>query len=342
MKLRTFFYTLAAIVLVLLLIGAGGFYWIKSQSPVIGLRDGKLIDPQAAIFVPKQAPVMASLLVNPDKLETFRLLAVTPGERRKARSELNKLKQTVLANTGVDYRRDIKPWVGDEITFAITTPDIDRNSQNGFQPGYLVAVAAKEPEQGELFQDVFWQKQAAAGANLVSEQYKGVKPIDSNAGKSQKKIPPLATAAVGDGFVLFANDPKVLRDAMDNVQAPELNLTSSGDYQQALQRLKQRQIGLTYVNLPTLTAWLGNQTKETPASANESLGIALGFNPQGLLAQLALLGNEEVGSVGDEANKIHPLEKPVGALQYLPANTAFAAAGSDLQQLCSLSLQPTI
>lgn len=135
MKLRTFFYTLAAIVLVLLLIGAGGFYWIKSQSPVIGLRDGKLIDPQAAIFVPKQAPVMASLLVNPDKLETFRLLAATPGERRKARAELNKLKQTVLANTGVDYRQDIKPWVGDEISIAITTPDIDRNSQNGLQPG---------------------------------------------------------------------------------------------------------------------------------------------------------------------------------------------------------------
>jgi len=45
----------------------------------------------------------------------------------------------LLANTGLDYRRDIQPWLG-EITLAVTTIDIDRDAQNG-QPGYLMALA---------------------------------------------------------------------------------------------------------------------------------------------------------------------------------------------------------
>jgi len=83
---------------------------------------------------------MVSLLVNPDRLESF--LAARPGQRRRARQELNQ-KTNLLANTGLDYQRDIQPWLGDEITLAVTTIDIDRDEQNGRQPGSLMALATK-------------------------------------------------------------------------------------------------------------------------------------------------------------------------------------------------------
>jgi len=82
------------------------------------------------MFVPKQAPVMVSMLANPDRLESFRQVValpenVTPGTKQ--------LKTNLLANTGLDYRRDIQPWLGDD-TLAVTTIDIDRDEQNG-NPG---------------------------------------------------------------------------------------------------------------------------------------------------------------------------------------------------------------
>jgi len=61
---------------------------------------------------------------------------------------------------------------------------------------------------------------------------------------------------VGDRFVLFAY-PKVLRDAINNVQAPELNLTSSS-HQQALTRLPQNRISVTFLNLPSVAVWQEN------------------------------------------------------------------------------------
>jgi uncharacterized protein YjiS (DUF1127 family) len=338
MKLRSFFYALAASVLVLLLISASGFYWITSHSPLALLRGGQVASPTAAMFVPKQAPVLVSLLVNPDRLESFRQVVARPGERRRSRAELEQLKQSLLANTGLDYRRDVQPWLGDEITLAITSSDIDRDDQNGQQLGYLLAVATQDPERSREFLQLFWQKRAIAGTDLVFEQYKGVKLIYGNSkevkqlkGKRRQSTsspltlnasPSLASAVVGNQFVLFANHPKVLRDAVNNVQAPDLSLRDSSTYQQALATLPKARIGLTFLNLPTLATLIGN---EAPSPLYESEAIALELTRKGLIAETALL------ATADTAIPTRPvLAQPVGALNYLPAATALAFSGSNL------------
>ncbi|HBY77884.1 MAG TPA: hypothetical protein DEG47_12990, partial [Cyanobacteria bacterium UBA11148] len=83
--------------------------------------EGALKTPTAAIFVPKQTPAMVSLLVNPDRLTAFRQLLTPPANRRRSRAELTQLENSLFVNLGLDYRRDIQPWVGDEITLAITS-----------------------------------------------------------------------------------------------------------------------------------------------------------------------------------------------------------------------------
>ena len=355
MKLRSFFYGLVAIVLVLFLLGATGFFWITANSPLALLRGGPTASPTAAMFVPKQAPVMASLLVNPDRLASLRQLLAKPGERRQAREELERLQQSLLASTELNYQQDIRPWLGDEVTWAVTTPDIDRDPENGRQPGYLLAIATKKPERSREFLQLFWQKRTASGTDLAFEQYKGVKLIYSNpkpqvsarkkqSGKRSVKseapqtsstlAPSLASAVVGDRFVLFANHPKVLRDAINNVQAEELNLNHSRQYQQALENFNQRSVGLAFVNLPQL---LGRDADDglsgddpTASSPYESLTIGLGLNRQGLIAQTALTDVEQVLPATTAA-----LTKPVGALQYIPANSSLVASGTDLQQFWS-------
>ncbi|HEY9636145.1 MAG TPA: DUF3352 domain-containing protein [Coleofasciculaceae cyanobacterium] len=338
MKLRSFYYALAAVVTVLLLIAVAGFFWLTSQSPLNLLREGAVKNPTTAIFVPKQAPVMVSLLVNPDRLEAFRQLVARPGNRRRSRAELKQIEDSLLANKGIDYQKDIRPWIGDEITLAVTSLDFDRNQQNAAQPGYLLAVTTKNAQKAREFLQLFYSKQATTGvADLVFEKYKGVNltykrpstPLEAISSSSKLLPENWTSAVVGDRFVLFANHPKVLRDALNNVQAANLNLQDDPEYQGMLQRLTEPRMGLSFVNIPALAAW----TSKKPIPAQESfqgsqtLAIALSLNRQGLLAQTALLGAQSDTSIEPV------LSKPVDALQYIPDKSALAIAGSDLNKL---------
>ncbi|MEH2456527.1 DUF3352 domain-containing protein [Nostoc sp.] len=304
----------------LLVIAIASFYWFFGKSPANLI--GSTSQPGAAIFVSKLSPVMVSLLANPDRLRAL--------EREE---ELSKLKTSLFAKSGIDYKQDIQPWLGDEITLAITTLDIDRDLENGQQTGYLLALATKEPEKSREFVELLFSKRALAGANLAVEQYKGVKLIyDNQEVITEEKIQNpkskiqnyLAGAVVGEGFVLFANEPKVLRDAINNVQAPDLNLTSSPEYQKATRQLPKGGLAVVFLNLPTVAKWQG---LELPEQLYNSQIISLALNPKGLLAETTFLTSSEI--VPPSA----PLSKPVGALQYIPASAGLAISGSNLSNL---------
>ncbi len=341
MNRRSFFSFLAAGAIVLL-IGIGSYYWLVRESPLTLLQGESQTSPATAMFVPKQAPVMVSLLVNPDRLEQLQMVA-RPGKRRQSRTELNQLKTNLLASAGLDYQQDIQPWLDDEITLAVTAVDIDRDDRNGRQPGYLMALATKDADKSREFLQLLFSKRALAGTELMSEKYKGVQLISDTsrpqAGEKNALEPPLSKsqektlsgAVVGDRFVLFANHPQVLRNAINNVQAPDLNLTSSSQYQQALTQLPPSRIGMTFLNLPSVAAWLGN---EPQPQTYESQIIALELNRQGLLAETTLLAAPD----GDISPPAPALSQLVGALQHIPTSTGFSISGSDLSRLGNTDL----
>lgn len=329
MKRRSFFYSLVAVVVVLL-IGSGGCSWLSVRSP---LQGDSQKTPAAVMFVPKQAPVVVSLLVNPDRIKALRQVAPRARERRRWEKQLNQLKTSLLANTGLDYRRDVQPWLGDEITLAVTAIDIDRNSENGQQPGYLMALATKDANKSREFLQLFFSKRNA-GMDSVSEQYEGVRLYEDSQQLDKqtaaKSAGTLSAAAVGDSFVLFANHPKVLRDAINNVQAPDLNLTSSSQYQQALTRLPTSSIGLSFLNLPQVAAWRGLELQPI----YESQMITLELKQKGLLAETTLLAAPD-----QEISPSAPmLAQPIEALKYIPSTTGFSISGSDLSHLRETNL----
>ena len=324
---RSFIGFIVAGAIALLLIAIAGFYWFFAKNPAnLTASTGQ---PSATIFVSKLSPVMVSLLTNPNRLQAL-----------EGEGELSKLKTSLFAKSGIDYKEDVQPWLGDEITLAITTLDIDRDLENGQQPGYLLALATKQPEKSREFVELLFSKRALAGANLAVEQYKGVKLIyDNQEVSTEEKISNrstersrspksqiqnyLAGAAVGEDFVLFANDPKVLRDAINNVQAPDLNLTSSLEYQKATKQLPKGGLAVAFLNLPIVAKWQG---LELPQSYDSEI-ISLALNPKGLLAETSFLTSSEIVSPSS------PLSKPVGALKYVPASAGLAISGSNLSNL---------
>jgi hypothetical protein len=313
-------------IVLLLLIGISGCN--KSPLNLVG-RSETPTQPTAAIFVSKQSPVMVSMLVNPEQLSAL------PWSK-----DLSKLKTSLLTNTSIDYKKDIQPWLGNEITLAVTSLDVDRDPANGLQPGYLMALATAQPEKSREFVDLFFSKRVLAGANLAIEQYEGVKLIYENqqetfpsknsiSSTSTKKKGEqiqnhLAGAVVGDRFVLFANEPKVLREAINNVQAVDLNLTSSPQYQQATKQLPKSSLAVAFLNLAKVAQWQGLDLSDY---IYDSQILSLIGDSKGLLAETTFITKKETLPPSAE------LSKPVEALQYLPASASLAISGSDLSNL---------
>ena len=343
MKLRSFFSFLIAGVLALLGLSAGGFYWLTTHTPLNLLAGGPTTTPAAAVFVSKQTPLLASMLVNPDRLEALRQVFATPEERSRSHAEFEQIKKSLLVNTGLDYRRDIEPWIGDEITLAVIDIDSDGDSNNGKQSGFLLALSSKNVDRSQQFLDSYWRKQSRADKTVQSEIYKAVQINYKQVPIANKKTSPIspfnplslpkttlppsfATAAIGvssdlgnnPSFVLFANSPNVIRDAINNVVAANLNLNNSPNYQKAFQQLTQGRIALAFVNLPQ------SSTEQNPQVSLNSLAVAVGVNRRGLLAQTALVTSRE--------NTASPtLSEPVKALQYIPSASPFAVASTDLR-----------
>ncbi len=350
---RTVYAAIAAVALVLLLVSVSGLFWILNRSP-LALRAGGRDLPAAVALVSRQSPLMLSLLVNPDRLQQLRQFATPPAERGRSSREWQALRRRLLGPK-LNYDRDVRPWLGDEISLAVTSLDIDREPGNGNQLGYLLALTTRSASRSREFLQLYWQQRAVQGSELVFEQYQGVPVIYERLGQPEPSSgspvptlpqPGLATAVVADQFVLFANHPKVLRSALNNLQVPSLSLASLESYQQTMSRLERRRVAAGFVNLPELVAWGGKigilpgLTDQPLPDFTGGLGLGLGLERPGLLAESVLVLPTFEAAL---AAATPSLSQPPPGLNYLPANSLLAIAGLDLNQLWqSLSTTPVI
>ncbi|WP_088892012.1 DUF3352 domain-containing protein [Leptolyngbya ohadii] len=344
MKLRPFLTVLTAIVLVLISASVAGAVWLSRQSPV-GLDDKRISSPpEAALFVSRQAPLMLSLQINPDRLKAYRLTNVPIGERAQIQAQFDRWQRRLLGESKLSYGDDIAPWAADEMTLALMNPDVDRDPANGQQPGYLLAVEVADPTQAQASLQRFWRSQTSA-RNQVKEMFAGVELTYANndsrrSSGTEIESPSLTTAIVSDRFVLFANYPKVLKQALNNVQVAELGLNADRTYQQAVEQLSDRRIGMAFVNLPQFATWL---TAERPEPIDSRLIAALQPTTEGILAKLTLLSppNSLNRSLIDSSSDSRDRAKDVSQdrstavqtiLKNLPANSVFALSGVDVGQ----------
>jgi len=324
MKFRSFILIIIIACFLLFSVAGIGVSTIIKNSPLSLQVGGLNLTPRASIFIPQQAPLMLSLLANPEKLEAFSQLAIPLGKRAKNQENLTQLKNSLLKKTGLNYHQQIKPWLGEEITFAITSLDFDRDLNNGSQPGYLLIVNTKNADLAKNFlQSSYSQKALTTTSELNFETYKGVNLIDETSLDNPINQGLMARAVVGK-YVLFANNINVLKNAINNVQAKDLNLENASFYQAALNTIQNPRIGMAVVNLPAISAWIAHQSPPETSDLEQILTISLGVKPQGLVAQTAL-----IGVLGENEQK-PALNAPVKALALIPSESVLTAAGIDL------------
>ncbi|BAQ59853.1 hypothetical protein GM3708_259 [Geminocystis sp. NIES-3708] len=288
-------------------------------------KGGVKNNPQGVVFIPKQSPLMVSLLINPDKLGNIATLLPSNGEQKRVFKAIEQLRTKLLSQAQVDSVEDLRDWLGDEITLAVTSLDYDHNIDNGAKPGYLLVAKNKSPELAKEFLQTYYAKQAVSNtAELIFEQYKGVNLVYQRSTIVDTEIKQVAAAVVAD-FVLFANDLQVLKEAINNAQAVDLNLAHDLAYQKAIASLTNPKVSLAYLNLPTTSAWITNQGEISIPSVNESLTLSLALNPKGLIIHSALFGTTV------EENQPPSLTKPPQTLAYIPDNSILSVVGVNLQ-----------
>ena len=74
-----------------------------------GTRQNMARNPETVQFISKRSPFFISLLVKPERLQTFSQLATNPSDRGKLRHQLDFFKQQLRQNWLLDYEKDIQP-----------------------------------------------------------------------------------------------------------------------------------------------------------------------------------------------------------------------------------------
>ena len=254
MKFDAFFKILITGGVVLFLLTTVGLISIATQSSIGLLTGGVTTFPQATAFMSKQAVAMVSVLANPERLYGLRQASLPLPRRQHDRTEWQQWLQDNFNRVGLDYER-FKPWLGNEIAVAVTALDYDRNPDNGTQPGYLVVAKVKKIELAQEFLDDFYGQH-----NVSNETYKGAKIVtDRNRLTPRSNL--RASAIVGD-FVLFANNPLILREAIHRAQAVSLNLEHSDYYRQAIAQVNRPHLAISYLDVPQTLAWLDSSSAE--------------------------------------------------------------------------------
>ncbi len=315
MKLRSLTIAIAIGVIAASIVGISAYGWISEHRSLLLLQRTVTSPPATVGFVAKTAPAMISFVANLDDLANLDRLATSGSQLQPTNQAIGQWHRAISDRLHLNYQREIAPWLGEDLTVAITELDYDLLPQNGAQPGYLAVLSSRNPQVSRQKIQAWWDKQVSQH-RLKFQSYQGVKigynPRDR-----------LASAIVDDKYVVFANHPRVLRAAIDNFAASDRNMLDNPDYQTVLATNNHHKIGIGYARVPKLARWLGREVGEKYAFA----GINFGVDRQGLISDLSLYPHPSQ-SVAERS----PTTGLISTLQYLPRQSTIALAGTDLRQ----------
>ncbi len=356
MKRRSISTVLLAVIVLPLVLLIAGVAWSKNYDPFKALsKSSSSTNPTTSLFVAQNAPISLSLTVNPD-----RLLAVSPTVlnfgKSKTQGDLENLRDSLLGLGTLDYKTSVMPWLGDELTLAVTSRSVDRTLADSHHPGYLLALKTNDAIASRAFLREFWRVRALTaqqtetykGSEITYGQVKNSQIKNSQAKDSGVQLSEvtftLASAIVGNQYVLFANSPKVLKNAINNVQVPSLNLQGNEQYQRAVGAIDSKHLGILYINLPEFTALTGDdsivrslvQLPTVSPITYSTMAMGLRGSRSGLILDTVLVP-DELSSESDrktvQTKDSQTKAKTLDILNVLPDRSMAIAIGNNLTEL---------
>jgi Protein of unknown function (DUF3352) len=227
---------------------------------------------RAAAIAPARSVAYVSVYLTPSTGQQMRLadlLTKLPGltDRTALGTKLDELAQRFLGDAGLDYRADVKPWIGDEVAIALVAEGSGQASTNG---SLVMAAVRDEPAARAAIARII-QKANGTSSN---ETYNGV-AISVAKGAAGEA----GSFAILDGTLLAASDQVTMHAAVDAAQGRTPSLGDSDAFRRATDSLPTDRLALAYLDISG-AASLGGQA--ALASGYHGAALALVARSDGL------------------------------------------------------------
>jgi len=245
-----------------LAVGGAIAWWSLQQPAIEGL-------PTGAEVIPEDAAVTLSFSTNEGQWRQLRQFG-TPETEAALNKNWTQLRDRLLTANSIDYGRDIKPWIGSEMTVAFLSPTALRASGTD-KPAQQIQPYASDPLKGNTptvlvlpianpakAQESLAQPKISVGQQWVNRDYKGVK-IREVQGKTARAY---ALAVLGDRYLVAASDSQAIEQVIDTFRGKPSVARTPG-YGQAFTQLKTEAPMLrAYVNVPVATTVATNNANQ--------------------------------------------------------------------------------
>jgi hypothetical protein len=258
----------------------------------------------------------------------------TPQSQAALDNNLAGARDRLLTANGLNYERDVQPWVGNEVTVAFLSPQASpppANTPNALPPvpkPSQATIMILPIRDGLKAQQILGNFKPQAGK--VSERiYKGFQIRES-----QGSTPQTYSATVLDGrLMVVTNDASAMDRAIDTYKgAPALAATPG--YTDAVSKIQMGQpFGKLFINLPAAAA-VTSANSGRPVSPQSMAQVQ---QVQGLAATAALepegIRFKSISWLKADSQRKYEVNNSARTMpNLLPADTLIMASGGNLKQ----------
>jgi hypothetical protein len=311
--------------------GATAWWLLRQHTPISELPSGADVLPQNTAI---------SLSVSTDAGQWRRVRQYGTSQSQSAFDQkLVTWRDRLFYENGMEYQRDIQPWVGEEITVAFLNPETDGADTQEIRP-YRLPNAAEYDRSAVMIMPIanatraqnFWgQPTAREGQDWADRDYKGIKIREVH---GQERLD-YALAKLDDRFLIASGDTRSLEQVIDTFRG-ETSIARNSDYGRAFSQLRETVANpfmRLYVNVPAAREFTATNTNQpippqllTLLQSNQGLASAMTLEADGLRFQgfswLAPNSRTRL-KVANEAERMPVL---------LPQESVLMSSGDDFQQ----------
>jgi Protein of unknown function (DUF3352) len=278
--------------------------------------------PAGAKYLPANTLAVVTLSTDRQRWQQLQLLG-TPQSRAVVSKELSKWQQEFFTNNGLDFDRDIQPWIGSEIDVAYLAPLGMAAAGNQTKNLPIVLLPIKADLTATQLLDKITTKRSAPD-KTEERNYQGI--LLRKTTHNNKTL----IAAVVERFVLLSPTAKAIEQSIDAFKSG-ITLAKLPSYNPAWGAIPMTEpLAKVYVNVPLALAG------STPALAPDKLAKLQ--QQQGLAVNIKLDGSviRSKGIAWWQPNNkasLTPSKNSPDFAQRLPENTLMMVSGSNLAQL---------
>jgi hypothetical protein len=322
-------------------IGAVVVGWLLFGQPRVDTASAAWLPSDTVGYVEVSADLTAG-----ERDQVLALLKKFPGFADQANlgDKLDESFQRLFSRVDVDYRGQVKPWLGDSVTLAMRAPPAGASPAPGSaheQEGVLL-VASTNDSAAATFVQALGERAAKAGAAVTSETDQGV-AITTVTPASDSAVRRAGALAVVDGR-LVAGDADLVHAVVAVRRSGAASLATQDAFRSAIGSLPGDRVGALWLDAAALAAGAREQLQAvspvaglltfSPGSAlvgslrAEDDGLVLELNGRGSIAGAALFSPPP--GAGNPHRSRLAASAPAQAAAYLEIHDIGAAAQSAL------------